>query len=170
MRGTPAYMAPEQIRGEAANQRCDLFAFGILLYELLTGRNPFARGGVDATFDAILAEPAGGSSSGCRRFRERSIRWSTDCSRRIRRRDTSPSGRFARHCVACLSISPPLATQPPSGIADRPAADHGTRLIGRDPERSQLLQCVEQARSGRGSFILLLGDAGIGKPGSRKKR
>ena len=41
--------------------------------------------------------------------------------------------------------------------------DGSARLIGRDAERAQLLQSLDQARSGRGSLILLLGDAGVGK-------
>jgi len=39
--GTVPYMAPEQLRGEPTNSRCDIFSFGVLLYECLTGRLPF---------------------------------------------------------------------------------------------------------------------------------
>src|SRR5262245_26779884 len=59
IRGTPAYMAPEQIRCEPTDRRCDIFAFGILLYEVLLGKHPFRRSGVDATLMAILTEQAG---------------------------------------------------------------------------------------------------------------
>lgn len=40
--GTPAYLPPEQIRGDIATPQSDIYAFGIMLYEILTGRRPFA--------------------------------------------------------------------------------------------------------------------------------
>lgn len=44
VRGTPAYMAPEQIRGDALTPQTDLYQFGITLYELLSGQLPFPSG------------------------------------------------------------------------------------------------------------------------------
>ena len=53
--GTPPYMAPEQLLGQPTSARTDQFAFGVLLYEMLTGRHPFGSGGLPTTIAKTLA-------------------------------------------------------------------------------------------------------------------
>ncbi|HEX9764433.1 MAG TPA: serine/threonine-protein kinase, partial [Candidatus Acidoferrales bacterium] len=55
--GTVPYMAPEQLRGEEATASSDVFSFGVLLYECLTGRLPFRGETSIDTLHAILHEP-----------------------------------------------------------------------------------------------------------------
>ena len=65
VQGTVAYMSPEQLRAEKLDYRSDIFSFGTVLYELLTGERPFARDSEAETISAILtAEPRPLSKNG----------------------------------------------------------------------------------------------------------
>lgn len=54
--GTPAYMSPEQARGMQVDQRADVWAFGCVLYELLTGKRAFEGATLPETIEAVLGQ------------------------------------------------------------------------------------------------------------------
>jgi len=54
--GTAAYMSPEQARGKPADQRTDIWAFCVVVYDVLTGKNPFAAETVTDTLAAVLMQ------------------------------------------------------------------------------------------------------------------
>ncbi|HEV2862465.1 MAG TPA: protein kinase [Pyrinomonadaceae bacterium] len=63
--GTISYMSPEQLRGQKLDYLTDIFSFGVVLYELLTGSNPFTRDSAAETISAVLTgKPAPLKSTG----------------------------------------------------------------------------------------------------------
>jgi len=61
--GTAAYMAPEQARGEPVDQRADIYAFGLILHEMLCGPRFMAKGAVADLFERMTAPPASARST-----------------------------------------------------------------------------------------------------------
>jgi len=98
--GTPAYMAPEQLEGRPVTPATDLYALGIILFELLTGTRPFQGGDAWSTATQRLHAPAPSP----RRLRpELKRRWETLILRCLERQ---PERRFQR-ALAVLAALPP---------------------------------------------------------------
>ena len=100
--GTVGYMAPEQVRGESVDTRADIFSFGCVLYEMVTGERAFARASAIETLAAILLETPSAPS---------------------RRRSELPPG-FDRVVAHCLEKDPAARFQSVQGSRIRPRSSH----------------------------------------------
>jgi serine/threonine-protein kinase len=103
--GTAAYMAPEQARGAAVDKRADIWAFGVVLYEMLTGKRLFAGETVSDTLAAVLTrEPEWSTLPASTPGRVREVLWR--CLERHRRFpilcQEPPQAEALRHLAARL--------------------------------------------------------------------
>jgi eukaryotic-like serine/threonine-protein kinase len=97
--GTPAYMSPEQARGEAVDSRADLYSAGVVLYRILAGRSPFVRESKAATLRAVATEEAPPLSEAAAGLPERLV----SLVRRLLAKDPAKRPRTAWMVLTCLA-------------------------------------------------------------------
>ncbi len=115
--GTPEYMAPEQARGDELDARCDVYATGVMLYEMLTGRVPFAGPTPLSVLTAHLTEQAAAPRE---RAPERGISAALDAVT-MHAIAKDPAERYATAAALATAIRAALAA-PDDVEAVRPAA------------------------------------------------
>jgi hypothetical protein len=165
--GTVAYMSPEQARGEIISHPSDVFALGIVLYELATGRHPFKAETLVGYLHAItLQEPLP------------LTQWkpelpvalnalilqmlSKDASQRPTASEAAQALReIERHLERASGESATLML--PAPPASAPSATPIRHTVGREPERNELRAAFNAAKDGRGSLLCVAGEPGIGK-------
>jgi serine/threonine-protein kinase len=117
--GTPDYMSPEQVRGQAADPRSDIFAFGAVLYEMLGGRRAFQSPSTADTLSAVLREepPPFSPSSGVAPALDQVVR-------KCLKKDRDERYSSARELIQALqsALTGATATQDPA-IAVLPFVD-----------------------------------------------
>ena len=125
--GTPAYMSPEQVRGKPVDTRADIWSFGCVLYEALTGRRAFLEETVIETLAAILERGPdwGALPAATPPTVTALLRRCLDQDPRRRPPDVSDSGSGITEAV-----DPPAARAPSRSIAVLPFAN-----ISADPEQ-----------------------------------
>jgi tetratricopeptide (TPR) repeat protein len=159
--GTAAYMAPEQALGQTIDGRADLYALGILLYELTTGRVPF-HGDDPLT---IVSQHVHAPVVPPRMLRSDIPRALEAIIVRLLAKDPAQRFSSAAETRAALLESlkadaAPAESAPVVAILDALARG---RLVGRSNELAEARELWQRAREGRGHGVLLSGEPGAGK-------
>ena len=150
--GSPAYMSPEQIRGEPADIRTDLYALGCVIYEMLVGSAPFT-GTSEQTITGHLTRTPDSIQS----FREEAPRSVTDLVRTLLAKNKADRPSNVDDVRRILEGSLERITRH-HVTQKRPA-----RFVGRDEELERINSAFKDAGIGLPSVLLVEGPPGIGK-------
>ncbi|HJW13063.1 MAG TPA: protein kinase [Thermoanaerobaculia bacterium] len=117
--GTVGYMSPEQVRGEATDARSDIFSFGAVLFEMLSGLRPFRRDSPAETLTAILRDEPPEMPE--------ETRLASPALERIARRclEKNPESRFQQARDLAYALEALAEAPPPRAAAPRSAAETG---------------------------------------------
>lgn len=161
--GTPAYIAPEQILGQKIDGRADLYALGVLLYELTTGRLPFIGDNPLTVLSQHVHAPV---------VPPRALRPDLPLALEaviLKLLAKDPEQRFATasETSAALGAAREAGDVTAEGesapaVAILDALSRG-RLVGRAEELAEARELWQRAREGRGHCLLLSGEPGAGK-------
>jgi tetratricopeptide (TPR) repeat protein len=161
--GTPHYLAPEQALGESVDGRADLYSLGAVLYELITGRPPFA--GADPL--VVIAEHLHAPVVPPRTWRPDVPRDLEAFVLRLLAKDPADRPPSAAAALAALEAVSLASPEGPGGEAsDAPPLLSQLargRLVGRRDELKRARDHFNRAMAGERQVVLISGEPGVGK-------
>ena len=157
--GTPNYMSPEQARGAAVDFPSDQFSFGIVMYELVTGRSPFARPSFVETAAAVIADEPEPLDQLCPGL-PLPLRWTIE-----RCLAKQPDGRYAsthdlHRDLSSVHERLPDAAPHHVTLAESNLPVPGTPLVGRDADVAAVKDLLMRDNT---RWVTLTGPGGVGK-------
>lgn len=158
--GTVVYMAPEQLLGQEADRRSDIFSFGVALFELLTARHPFRKLRQDQTIEAILHGPPVDLPP------ELAARADFALFDRLLAKSADDRYQtFGEVRAELRRLREVAAEETVDGTATHAGATAARRTpyVGRAAEQKELESRLGEAIRGHGALVLLGGEPGVGK-------
>jgi anti-anti-sigma factor len=152
---TAEYLAPEQILGQPLDARTDLYAMGVILYELVTGRPPF-----EGTDQAVMQAHLNKMPPSLRKFKPNISRSLEHFILKLLAKD--PEDRYATAHQTQRVLSNLGALNEQGGVLGL-TGPRLLPLVGREQPLQALLDGWNTARQGRGQLLLISGETGIGK-------
>jgi len=153
-RGALAYTAPEVLRGGPASRAADLYAVGVMAYQLFVGRHPFDTRHPAHLMAGILHAVPDLTGMPNRHLAAVLARWLAK----------DPDQRYADADQVVDALSQATGQPiPEESRAIRESFLAAARFVGRDAEMAQLTAALERAREGKGSAWLVGGESGVGK-------
>lgn len=158
--GTMEYMSPEQIRGRSVDPRCDLYAMGIILYEVLTGKPPFTGGNPASLMFRHLRDLP----------RPPHVQGIPDRIPGVVMKllEKEPVDRYSSVGSLLLDLAeiddqPALGETGTAPVSMSPASLLAPQFQGREREMKALREILRDSVEGMGRMVLISGEAGIGK-------
>ncbi|MET0410358.1 MAG: BREX system ATP-binding domain-containing protein, partial [Polyangiaceae bacterium] len=152
--GTPGYMAPEQILGEPLDARCDLYALGCILFELMTGTPPFCADSAHALIDQHMNVTPPLPSSIVDDVPPALDQLVLNLLAKQREERIG----YAQDVVDALGAFTGAGSQHTA-----PRLPYRARMVGRETDARRLLNRLARVRDGDGALLFVAGESGAGK-------
>lgn len=150
--GTTAYMAPEQFQGESASVASDLFAVGVMVYEILVGQHPFEAKTIGERIMKIMTHTPDFSA-----IPDNFVPW----LQTILEKD--PANRFPTSYDAMVEFYDAVGIEMPAETQHiRESFLQASEFVGRDSELKQLTDALGTINT-KNAFLLVGGESGVGK-------